>query len=134
MRQTQWTGAARHAWCRAASAAALASLVATLFMCLGAVAPDGDHRGSGHPAAATGAPSYDDGAPRAHGVDCPPGDRRCTAAAHGVRAVLNPADPSLPAVPKQTLSPRLPPAPGPPAGPPSDRGSPDLHMLQVQRI
>ncbi|MEU6992133.1 hypothetical protein ABZ953_15915 [Streptomyces sp. NPDC046465] len=140
MRQTRWTGAARHAWCRAASAAALASLVATLFMCLGAVASaydgggGGDYRGTGHTTAITGAPSFDDGAPRAHGADCPPADRHCTAAAHCVRAVLNPAAPSLPAAAKQVPCPRALPTPGPPVEHSSDRGSPDLHMLQVQRI
>lgn len=133
MRQTQWTGAARHTLCRVASLAALVSLVAALFMCLGPVALDGGHRGTGHATAVAGAPSLDDRVPRAKDADCPPDERRCAPAAHHVRAVLGQGGPSLPAFDRPAPYAEVLSVPGPAVEQPSDRGSPDLHMLQVQR-
>ncbi|MEV0254199.1 hypothetical protein AB0H82_07965 [Streptomyces sp. NPDC050732] len=146
MRLTLWTGAARHTLCRVASAAALVSLVAALFMCLGPVAPDGGgHRGAGHTTAITeatdvtetstvaGVPSFDDRVPRVKDADCPPDERHCAPAAHDVRAVLSPGGPSLPAFDRPAPYPQALSVPGPAVEQPSDRGSPDLHMLQVQR-
>lgn len=132
MRQTQWSGAARHAPCRAALAAALGSLLVTLFLCLGPVAPDGGHHGTGHVTAVTEALSFEDcTAPVT--ADCPPPDRCCAPVAHGTRAVPAPGAPALSAVRHRMPSPQPPAVPGPAAADPSNRGSPDLHMLQVQR-
>ncbi|MFD4631521.1 hypothetical protein ACFVYR_25835 [Streptomyces sp. NPDC058284] len=134
MRQTRWTGAARHAWCRAASAVAFVSLVLTLLLCPGAVALDEGHRIAGHAAATTDAVSLHTGTASVDDADCPPADRHCGPTAHDVQAVLNPAGPSLPTLPKHAPPPRTLPAPGVAVERPSNRGSPDLHMLQVQRI
>ncbi|MFI7322714.1 hypothetical protein [Streptomyces venezuelae] len=138
MRQSQWTRAARHALCRVAPPAALVSLLATLFMCLGPVAPDGGHEGTGHaaPVAVTRAPSsgpLDHRAVAAEGSDCPDGDHCCAPSAHGVRATPAPTGPSLSDLGRQVPYPQPLSAPGPAPEQPSNRGSPDLHMLQVQR-
>ncbi|MET8684747.1 hypothetical protein ABZV77_11075 [Streptomyces sp. NPDC004732] len=133
MRQSQWTRASRHALCRAASAAALVALVTTLFMCLGPVAPDGGHEGTGHAAAVALTLSSDDHASPVEGSDCPPDEECCAPSAHGVRAVPGPAGPSLSAFHHQAPYPQALSAPGPAVEQPSTRGSPDLHMLQVQR-
>ncbi|MEV7194288.1 hypothetical protein AB0N81_21150 [Streptomyces sp. NPDC093510] len=137
MRRTQWTGAARHALCRVVSAAALVPLLAALCMCLGPVAPDGGHRDAGHVTAVAGAPPSFDGrvptTPTVDDSDCPPDERHCAPAAHDVRAVLAPGGPSLPACHRPAPYPQALSAPGPAVDQPSNRGSPDLHMLQVQR-
>ncbi|MEU5686386.1 hypothetical protein DEJ48_35055 [Streptomyces venezuelae] len=140
MRQSQWTRAARHTWCRFASAAALVSLVTTLFMCLGPVAPDGGHEGTGHATAVTQALPSDcsDGSPdhRATAVevpDCPDDEHCCAPSAHGVRATPAPAGPTFSDHHRHVpYAPALS-APGLTPEQPSSRGSPDLHMLQVQR-
>ncbi|WP_306334054.1 hypothetical protein [Streptomyces sp. KL118A] len=133
MRQSQWTRAARHSLCRVASAAALVSLVTTLFMCLGPVAPDGGHEGTGHTAAVAMALASDDCATPVEGSDCPAEEECCAPSAHGVRAVPGPAGPSLSALHHQVPYPQALSAPGTAVEQPSTRGSPDLHMLQVQR-
>ncbi|WAL93837.1 hypothetical protein [Streptomyces sp. Je 1-369] len=139
MRQSQWTRAARHAWCRVASAAALVSLVTTLFMCLGPVTPDGDHEGTGHATAVTQAlsaacsDSFDHRASAVEGSDCAPEEQCCAPSAHGVRAAPAPAGPALSDHLRQLPCPQAQSAPGLAPEQPSNRGSPDLHMLQVQR-
>lgn len=139
MRHTQWTGAARHAWCRAVSAAAFVSLVAALFMCLGATAFHEARPNAGALAGAGTGSVYSDSdavctAPL-DDSDCPPADRCCASLTHGVRAAPKPAGAS-PVAGTPSYAPRPPAqsATGPASEHPSNRGSPDLHMLQVQRI
>lgn len=141
MRHTQWTGAARHAWCRAVSAAAFVSLVAALLMCLGATASHEARPNAGAPAGAGTGSVYSDSdeafaactAPL-DDSDCPPADRCCASLTHGVRAAPKPAGASPVAGAPYVPRPRAQSATGPASEPPSDRGSTDLHMLQVQRI
>ncbi|MFK4067203.1 hypothetical protein [Streptomyces sp. NPDC029674] len=149
MRQTtQWSGASRHASCRVAPTAApvfltrlnsltpliaLTSLLAALFICLGPLPHGDDHQGAGRATAVAGTVSLDERVPRVRDSDCPPGERRCAPVAHGVRAVLTPGGPSLPACDRPAPYPQALSVPGPAVEQPSDRGSPDLHMLQVQR-
>ncbi|QES40080.1 hypothetical protein DEJ49_02995 [Streptomyces venezuelae] len=138
MRQSPRTRATRHAIRRVAPPAALVFLIATLFMCLGPVAPDGGHKGTGHAGAvavtrALSSGSLDHHAVAVEGSDCPDGDHCCAPAAHGVRATPAPTGPSLSDLHRQEPCSRAPSAPGPAPEQPSNRGSPDLHMLQVQR-
>ncbi|MYY87394.1 MULTISPECIES: hypothetical protein [unclassified Streptomyces] len=138
-RPSQWTRTAQHAWRHVAPTAALVSLVATLFMCLAPVAPDGAHEGTGHATVVTRtAPADCSASPRHRAAavgspDCPDDDQCCAPSAHGVRATPAPAGPTLADPHRQVPYPQALSAPGPAPEQPSNRGSPDLHMLQVQR-
>ncbi|WP_069886836.1 hypothetical protein [Streptomyces luteocolor] len=133
MRRRRWPDAARPARGRAALCAALASLVATLFLCLGTVTPDVGHAGLGHTTAVAGAPAVEVCALTPDGTELPPSDRCCAPAAHGVRAVPASAEHALPPALRPLPHGPARPAPGPAPGRPSDHGAPDLHVLQVQR-
>ncbi|MPY62565.1 hypothetical protein [Streptomyces spongiae] len=107
---------------------ALLVLLATLVMCLGSVS----HGDSGP--VGTWMTSTHHGTTGAHPADCPYGDVCCGPSTDGVRAVL-----AAPVQPVPAVLPRMPRLPAPGASSrcaePTPAGrSPDLHVLQVQRI
>jgi len=110
---------------------ALAVLLATLVMCLGYGVYDRGERAAA-PVAEVSAPvSVGEERLGSPGEDH---DKCCGRPFREIRAVLPVAAQPLPAVlPHLPFVPR-PAAPSHSPGPPSPRGAPDLHVLQVQRI
>ena len=125
----------------AALGPALVVLLAALVVCLGYAAHD-----DSSPAAASmttvaatanpaGIPADHHATAVAHRTGCPAGDMCCGPASDGLRAVL-----IAPAQPLQAILPRTPDLPTQPdplvlsAEPVTTGRTPDLHVLQVQRI
>ncbi|MFD0417326.1 hypothetical protein [Streptomyces sp. NPDC127108] len=117
-------------------ACALASVLAVLCVCFGALAhhEDGDGRaapGVASPAAAPG-PAPEPGTGPALGHDCPPSER-CAAVTHHAALTLPAPEPPAPATDEHAGQPRHSPTARPAPRGPTRRQAPDLHVLQVQR-